>query len=114
MRLQILGLKVSGRTGDNSDFKWIDLDDVNYINLYRPSKSAEQIPVYHTSGGDFIPVLTLKDLSQALKPHGFIRMEKSTIVNRNRIKARKCSRTEIKIEFVDSCELSVSRRSRIK
>jgi DNA-binding LytR/AlgR family response regulator len=112
--VKILGIKINGRKGDDSDFQLFDLEEVNYIDLYRPRTSADQIPVYHTSHGEYAPVMTLKDLSIALRTYGFVRMDKSTIVNKSRILNKKYIGTETVITFVDFCEISISRRSRIE
>lgn len=99
---------------ENKDFDEFRIIDVNYITLTRPSKSRELIPIYHTSKGSFAPLLTLRDLSRALIPHGFKQFDKSTLVNRRRILRTIRSKDGLRIVFVDFCEVWVSGRSRIR
>jgi hypothetical protein len=112
--MQILGVRLDDRIGDDSDFVTFRLAEVNYINLYRARKSSELVPVYHTADGSFAPILTLKDLSAALKPYGFSYFDKSTIVNRHRIKRIVKGDEGLNITFVDFSATTVSHRSRLK
>ncbi|GIP58682.1 LytTR family transcriptional regulator DNA-binding domain-containing protein [Paenibacillus woosongensis] len=110
--MRVLGVKITGRQGDDSDFVEFELSDVNYINLYKPSKSSESVPVYHTSDGSYAPLLKLKDISIALKNYGFVNFDQSTIVNRNRVKRTVKRKEGLNVTFVDFSVIVVSARSR--
>lgn len=112
--MKIIGVKVEKRTGEESDFVIFSLDDVNYINVHRPRKSSDLIPVYHTSEGAYAPLLTLRDISFALKKYGFDYFDKSTIVNKKRVKHIKRSKGALIVEFVDNSEIEISGRSRYR
>lgn len=47
----ILYVKIYDRDGTDLDFVEISLFDVNYIDLWQPTKSKESCPAYHTSTG---------------------------------------------------------------
>lgn len=113
--MKIIGVKFEDRTGDESDFAIFDLSEVNYISVYRPRKSAELLPLYHTTSGAYAPLLTLKDISLALKNYGFEHIDKSTIVNNQRV--RKKARTkngQFQVTFIDNSEVIVAYRSRYR
>ncbi|GAB6990892.1 LytTR family transcriptional regulator DNA-binding domain-containing protein [Paenibacillus pini] len=112
--MKIIGVKVTGRTGVESDFGILSLFEINYISVFRPKKSAELIPVYHTTTGSYAPLLTLKDISSALKQFGFEYFDKSTIVNKNRVKQIRRSKGELKVTFVDNSEIPIALRSRYR
>jgi hypothetical protein len=99
---------------DSREFEYFRLSEVNYIKLVRLRKNSEQIPLYYTSYGRFIPLLTLKDLEKALRPHGFKMMDGSHLVNQRRIKGKDVTPQGEKITFIDSCEVNVSPRTRMK
>jgi len=111
--MEIIGVKVEGRSGEESDFEIFKLNEVNYINLIAYKKSI-QIPVYHTVNGSFAPLLTLRDISKALKKYGFEHFDKSTIVNTRRIKGIKRGENVLLLKFVDLSEITVSARSRFR
>jgi hypothetical protein len=113
-KMHLIGVKIIGRNGDDSDFVKFKLEDVNYINMHKPDNSSVRIPIYHTSHGSFAPLMTLKDISAAMKTYGFAHFDKSTIVNLKRIKDKIKGRKGLRIVFVDYCEIRVSPRSRIK
>jgi len=106
--------RVIGINIDTREFEEFRISEVNYINLTRPKASRELIPIYHTSKGSYAPLLTLRDLSRALVPHGFKHFDKSTLVNRKRILHTFRKKEGLKIVFVDFCEVIVSGRSRIR
>ncbi|MNO15483.1 LytTr DNA-binding domain protein [compost metagenome] len=113
--MQIIGVKIENRTGEDSDFQAFNLSEVNYISVYRRTKNSELLPVYHTIHGGYAPLLTLKDISQALQKYGFDYIDKSTIVNRNRIKrTRTTSDGQYVTTFVDNSEIAVAFRSRYR
>lgn len=113
--IKIIGVKIEDRTGDESDFVVFRLSDVNYISVYKPRKSADPLPVYHTIHGSYAPLLTLKDISVALEQHGFDYLDKSTIVNKNRIKhTERTSDGVFLVTFIDNTEIQAAWRSRFR
>lgn len=105
----MLGVNIESR-----EFEYFYLNEVNYINLKRLKKGSEQVPVYHTLYGSFAAILTLKELSMALKSHGFNYYDQSTLVNIRRIRDEKKDDQGLKITFIDSKVFYVSPRSRMK
>lgn len=107
----MIGVKWDGRRGSASDFVEFKIEDVNFISVQQP-KSKYQVPVYHTSQGSFVPLLTIRDLTAALAVKGFVRMDRSHLVNRSRIKRVIHFRGGRKIVFIDSLEVVISRSRR--
>lgn len=113
--MQIIGVKIENRTGDDSDFQVFELSEVNYISTYRRTKHSELLPVYHTATGDYAPLLTLKDISQALRQYGFDYIDRSNIVNRSRIKRTRISGDgQYIMTFIDNSEVAIANRSRYR
>lgn len=110
----IIGVKIKDRTGEESDFQTFSLFEVNYVTVLRPKKSAELLPVYHTPSGSYSPLLTLKDISSALKRYNFEHFDKSTIVNKSRVKHVRTTNGVVKVRFVDGSEIEISARSRYR
>lgn len=107
-------MKMLGVNIDTREFEYYRLSEVNYISLIRLRRNSEKIPLYHTAYGKFAPLLTLRDLDLSLRAHGFKMMDGSHLVNKRRIKSEILTPQGKKITFVDSCELNVSARSRMK
>ncbi|WP_160045645.1 LytTR family transcriptional regulator DNA-binding domain-containing protein [Paenibacillus sp. USDA918EY] len=112
--MKIIGVKATDRTGEDTDFQVFSLFEVNYITVFRPRKSADLLPLYHTSAGSYAPLLTLRDISAALKRYGFEYFDKSTIVNKNRVKHLRSANGVVKVHFVDNSEIEISGRSRFR
>lgn len=110
--MTMIGVKLSDRKGDESDFVEFNIESVNYITVYKPRSSREQIPIYHTSDGSYVPLLTLRDISIALKPRGFHYVDNSTIINSKRVKHVERKGGQLKVIFNDLSEIVVSGRSR--
>lgn len=81
----MLGIKLLNRKGDESDFVEFDLNDVNYIDMLRPTDSSCKVPAYHTADGSYLAIWTLNDLQEVYGGFGFRRYGGSTIVNENRV-----------------------------
>ncbi|MGO4953065.1 LytTR family transcriptional regulator DNA-binding domain-containing protein [Paenibacillus sp. DRB1-1] len=94
-------VKIHDRDGTDSDFVEISLYDVNYIDLWRPTKSRESCPAYHTSMGSYIGLRTLKDISKAYAKYGFKSYDRSTVVNENMIKRTETDDRGSKVFFDD-------------
>lgn len=105
-------VRVDGRNGDDSDFIMLNLAEVNYIKLYKPRNSKFRIPLYYTGNASYAPVLTLTDISSALHYRGFSLVDKSTIINNNRLTDKRQDRYGITLYFIDRTELNVSSRSK--
>ncbi|WP_028590312.1 LytTR family transcriptional regulator DNA-binding domain-containing protein [Paenibacillus massiliensis] len=83
--MKLICIKLHDRDGTDSDFVEISLDEVNYIDLWQPTKSKEYCPAYHTSTGSYMSLRTLKDISRAYGKYGFKSFDRSTVINKNRI-----------------------------
>jgi hypothetical protein len=111
--VKFIGVKLE-RAGDLSDFVEFGIDEVNYISVYRPQKKSYHIPIYHTSHGSYAPLMTLRDLSQALTPRGFKHIDKSTIINTSRVKHMIKGELGLKIIFKDMTQTEVASRRKYK
>ncbi|OME69659.1 LytTR family transcriptional regulator DNA-binding domain-containing protein [Paenibacillus peoriae] len=94
-------VKIHDRDGSDSDFVEISLYDVNYIDLWQPTRSKEYCPAYHTSTGSYIGLRTLKDISKAYAKYGFKSYDRSTVVNENLIKRTETDNHGSKVFFDD-------------
>ncbi|WP_185601641.1 LytTR family transcriptional regulator DNA-binding domain-containing protein [Paenibacillus sp. 598K] len=111
--IKIIGVKADNRQGDDSDFSVFALESVNYINVRRPGKTSDLVPVYHTSDGSFMPLLTLRDISTALKAYGFSYYDRSTIINNARVTKVTPTEEGQMLKFVDDVEIIVAKKSRM-
>jgi DNA-binding LytR/AlgR family response regulator len=84
--MKLLTVKMHDRSGDDEDFVELDVDDVDYINIWYRTKSSTGVPAFHTFYGSFICLCNLTDLSKALKSFGFESADQSTIINTKRVK----------------------------
>lgn len=79
--MKILGVKAENRTGEDSDFITFDIADVNFIELWRPTKNADKIPMFHTKLGKFFQVGSLEGFSITLRKFGFTQLDTVNVVN---------------------------------
>ncbi|MEK4141117.1 LytTR family transcriptional regulator DNA-binding domain-containing protein [Paenibacillus sp. FSL M7-0547] len=113
--MKIIGVRIKDRTGDDeNDFMVFSLQEINYISVFRPGKSSELLPAYHTSTGSYAPLITLREISLALKEYGFDYYDKSTIVNKNRVKHVRRDKGVKIVTFVDNSEVTIAGRSRYR
>lgn len=84
--MKILAVKMLNRTGDDSDFVELDINEVNYIDLWQRTNKSEKILAYHTSHGSYLRLSTLVDAYVVCKPYGFELIGRSALVNMSRIK----------------------------
>jgi hypothetical protein len=110
----MIGVKVDEQLGNCTCFSVFYLKDVNYVTVQQFKGIKSTIPLYHTSDGAFAPILTLKDLSKALFPHGFIRVDVSTLINDLRVEKVIQLDTGSVFLFVDGSSKEVSKRSRFR
>lgn len=78
--------KMFGRRNDISDYVYIDLSTVKYIELWQETANSAKVLAYHTLYGSFIDLQTLGDASLALKSEGFTQVDPSTIIQYPTIK----------------------------
>lgn len=112
--MKIIGVKAEGRTGDDSDFVSFDLSEINFIDLWKPSKSAEKAPMFHTNSGKFLFILTLEGLSKALKEYGFTQLDSVNVVNLNNVSHVEESKFFIRACFEDGSSTSISKSNLFK
>jgi hypothetical protein len=72
---------MEGRTGADSDFVDIHINDVNYIKMWRRTKNSDRVLAYFTSSGAYLGLSTLIDAYALYKPFGFELIGRSVIVN---------------------------------
>lgn len=110
----MLGIKDEGYP----QFAKFEYEEVNHIKLYRPRSSQRLLPVHHITDGGYLPALTLHEIIEGLQKigiHTFKQYDKSTIVNKSRIKKEwRIDKNTILVEFVDSSTTYVSGRSRYR
>ena len=108
--MQILGIKLLHRIGDESDFVTFDLTMVNYIDLYRPTDHSAKVPAYHTPDGSYLAISSLRDISAGYKRFGFKRCGGSTVVNEHRVMDRLVGDTETTIVFLGGSRVQVRKK----
>jgi DNA-binding LytR/AlgR family response regulator len=108
--MKILAVKLLNRVGDNSDFVEIRLSDINYIELLKPTENSAKVPSYHTSYGSFLAIHTMNDISQAYSQYGFESFDRSTVINKKRIKKMVPIPKGTKIIFHDGSYVKVRKK----
>lgn len=108
--MRILTVKMFGRIGDDSDFVEIDLNDVNYIDLWRPTGSSTKVLAFYTSFGSFVGLSTLTDAAKAFAPFGFSQYDSSNIINVKRIWRVEDRPGGSSIYFIDGSHVIVRRK----
>lgn len=108
--MTMIGVKATGRIGDDTDFVIFKISDVDYIRMTHPTKNKTALPTYYTPQGAYYQLRTLDDVEMALKPRGFYKYDQSTIVNRKNIKHIHSTKTDTFIEFFSGGVISVSKR----
>lgn len=83
--MKILGVKMHNRTGESTDFVEFELEDVNYVDLWRNTNHSAKVPAYHTPDGSYLAISSIKDLAVGYKHFGFKRYGGSTVINESRI-----------------------------
>ena len=84
--MKIMTIKMFDRVGDESDFVEINMSDINFIDLWRPTEHSSKIPAYHTPFGSFLALSTLQDISIAYAKYNFKIIDRSTVINSSNIK----------------------------
>jgi len=110
--MRMIGIKSEGRVGDESDIVEFRLSEVNYISVRRATKNKLQLPLFHTTSGDYFPLRTIKEVAQAYLIFGFVQADRSSIVNTRRIKHMNQERGNSFIEFVDGTIISIPYKSK--
>jgi DNA-binding LytR/AlgR family response regulator len=104
----MIGVKLNGRIGDESDIVEFWLSEVKYISVRNATKNKLQIPVFHTVFGEFLPLRTLNELSRAYFRYGFMEADRSTIVNTNMVRILSKRRSNSYVEFIDGTKIRIS------
>ncbi|KKO51105.1 LytTR family transcriptional regulator DNA-binding domain-containing protein [Paenibacillus sp. DMB20] len=108
--MKILTVKMFGRTDDLSDFVEIKLSDIKYIDLWSPTEHSSKVPAYHTSNGSYLALSTIKDISQAYAKYGFESFDKSTVINKKKIKSLIPINNGTKVVFTDDTYVNVRKK----
>lgn len=111
--MDILGIKLLNRVGDDTDFVTFDLCMVNYIDLYRPTDHSGKVPAYHTPNGSYLAIFSLYDISAGYKKFGFKRYGGSTVVNEHRIMDKEPNESGTTIIFRDGSRVHVRKKTKI-
>lgn len=85
MPMRLLGVKAFGRDGTEDDYVVFNTSEIDYIELSKPSKNAEKIPLYHTHRGAFFALLTLEGISHLLQSEGITHLDSVNLVNINNV-----------------------------
>ncbi|HEY0828334.1 MAG TPA: LytTR family transcriptional regulator DNA-binding domain-containing protein [Bacilli bacterium] len=112
--MKIIGVKAENRTGDDSDFVTFDLSEINFIELWRPTKSAEKVPMFHTNSGNYLFIVTLEGLYKALKDYGFTQLDSVNVVNLNNVSYVEESKFFIRACFENGSSTSISKANLFK
>ena len=108
--MEILGIKLIDRIGDESDFVTFSISDVNYVDLYRPTDHSAKVPAYHTPYGSFLAISTIREISIGYKKFGFKRYGGSTVVNENRVSERIVDEIGTTIIFICGSRVHVRKK----
>lgn len=108
--MKIIGVKMHGRINDISDFVEFDLQDVKYIDLWRPTEHSAKVPAYHTSRGSYLALSTIGDISKAYEKSGFQSFDKSTVINTSKIKKLVPTSTGTKVVFTDGSHVNIRKK----
>lgn len=108
--MKILAVKIFDRVGDNTDFMEINLSDINYIDLWRPTNHSAKVPSYHTSFGSFLALSTINDICQAYEKYGFESFDRSTVINMEKVKKYVPATNGTRIIFDDGSYVKVRKK----
>lgn len=108
--LKLLGVKLENRRGDDSDFVYFRLSEVNYIYMVKPTNNSARVPAYHTARGTFLALNTIKDVSLAYKQFGFESYGRSNVINEERVCAKVPMREGTLIKFKDGSSVMVRKK----
>ncbi|MGE5703196.1 MAG: LytTR family transcriptional regulator DNA-binding domain-containing protein [Clostridia bacterium] len=82
-------IKISGirlqRRNDETDFAIFDMNDVNFVTSFKPTKNSERILLYHTDHGEYMGVNTLEGVKRLWERYGFVTLDSVNVVNLNNI-----------------------------
>lgn len=108
--MRLLGIKLLGRTGSNSDFVEFDLRKVNFVDLYRPTEHSSKVPAYHTPDGSYLALYSLKDIAAGYERYGFKRYGASTVINEKRIARKDVENSQTVVTFLCGSRVKVRKK----
>lgn len=108
--MKLIVVKLNDRVGDNSDFVEIDINDVNYFDLWEKNGNSDKVIAFHTSEGSFLSLSTLKEAQSAYCEYGFELYDRSTGVNTNRVKDTKEYKSGSIVKFNDGSTVIVRKK----
>ena len=91
-----------GRTDEDTDFVEFDLMDINYIDLWSPTRNSAKVPAYHTFHGSYLALFTIVDISKGYRSYGFLAFDRSTVINLKNIKDLVPHKNGTKVIFRDN------------
>lgn len=109
--MKILAVKKDGRTGDDTDFRELDLiKEINCINLFQRTKNSTKVLAFHTDAGIYFPLTTLADISKVCEKYGF-EMMGDAAVNTSRVEEIKTVNNNGSIvTFIDGNSVTVKKQ----
>ncbi|WP_340011752.1 LytTR family transcriptional regulator DNA-binding domain-containing protein [Paenibacillus sp. FSL H7-0690] len=108
--MKLIVVKLNDRVGDNSDFVEIDINEVNYFDLWKKDSNSDKVLAFHTSEGSFLALSTLKEAHSAYCEYGFELYDRSTGVNTQRVKEAKQHKSGSIVEFHDGSTVIVRKK----
>jgi DNA-binding LytR/AlgR family response regulator len=108
--MKLLVVKLNDRVGDNSDFVEIDINEVNYFDLWKKNSNSDKVLAFHTSEGSFLALSTLKEAHSVFGAYGFELYDRSTGVNTKRIKETFKHKNGSIVKFVDESTVIVRKK----
>lgn len=87
--MKMIGVKLFGRVGDDTDFQEFDLlKDVYRIEMSKksifrnlPYPIPDKVPIFHTKFGSYITITTIHTFKSMLALHGYEMLNQSDYVN---------------------------------
>ncbi|PPA87065.1 hypothetical protein C4A75_03555 [Brevibacillus laterosporus] len=108
MRPRLTGIRVE-RKYDESDFIEFGVEEVNYVDLFRPKKNSDSILRFHTNKGVFLAVTTLEGIRASWGKYGFVSLDAVNVVNLENITYVVENALFIRAYFGDGSYTTVSR-----
>jgi DNA-binding LytR/AlgR family response regulator len=106
--MKLMVVKLHNRTGEDTDFVEIDINDVNYFDLWK--KGSGQILAYHTSEGSYLALSTLKEAHAVFKIYGFELFDSSTGVNKHKVRDTELTEDGSIVNFNDGSYVFVRKK----
>lgn len=109
--MKILAVKQEGRTGEDSDFRELDLiEEINCINLFQRTSNSAKVLAFHTSEGIFLPLTTIADIGKICGNYGFQVLGDAVVNTRKVDKVKAIDNNGTIITFIDGKMIKVKKQ----